>query len=262
MLLSIATANLYHIPFEKALSVIRRAGYEYIELDGYWKGGEWEIAQHIKGIPPRDVIAMVLDSGLKLASYHDLGGIIGEGQATLVAPQTYEYLELYSFPCVVLHTPHCKTDDLNWWEFFRPSVADEVRALGRHSMVCIENMTHFEDYTVPLLLLSELLEFAEETGSYINFDTTHYAQEGGDIAGAAAVLKRRIRTLHLSDYGEQGAHLFPGDGRLDFQSFFRELDRDSLHAVTIECNSVSGSTDEAWLAERYAKAREYVEALI
>jgi sugar phosphate isomerase/epimerase len=123
-------------------------------------------------------------------------------------------------------------------------------------------MTHFDGYTVPLLSPDELLEFSEETGSYINFDTTHYAQEGGDIAQAAAILKRRIRLLHLSDYGERGAHLFPGEGMLDLQSFFRELDRDSLYAVTVECNSVGGSTDETRLAERYAGAREYVETLI
>lgn len=262
MVISIATANLYHMPFENVLSVIRRAGYEYVELDGYWKGGGWEIAQHIKGIPPRDVIAMVLDSGLRLASYHDLGGIIGEGQATLVAPQTYEYLALYDFPSVVIHTPHCKTDDSNWWESFRPSVADELRELGKYSTVCIENMTHFEGYTVPLLSPEELLQFAEETGSYVNFDTTHCAQEGGDITHAAAMMKRRIRSLHLSDFGERGAHLFPGEGRLDFRGFFQELDRDNLHAVTVECNSVGGSADEAWLAERYAGAREYVLTLI
>ena len=41
MLISFATANLYHLPFTSVLSVIRRAGYEYVELDGYWKGGEW-----------------------------------------------------------------------------------------------------------------------------------------------------------------------------------------------------------------------------
>ena len=45
MNIAISTANLFFIPFEKALEIYKNAGYEYIELAGYWKGGEWEIAQ-------------------------------------------------------------------------------------------------------------------------------------------------------------------------------------------------------------------------
>lgn len=36
----------------------------------------------------------------------------------------------------------------------------------------------------------------------------------------------------------------------------------NLTGVTVECNPVGGSTDEAWLVERYAEAREYVKTMI
>ena len=54
-----ATANFYQIDFDKALRIIRKAGYKYIELDGYWKGGDsWEVAQHIKNLKPQEVIRL------------------------------------------------------------------------------------------------------------------------------------------------------------------------------------------------------------
>ena len=67
MIIAMATANFYQVPFKKALNIIQKAGYEYIEPDGYWKGGDsWEVAQHIKDIKPQEVLRMVHDSGLKV----------------------------------------------------------------------------------------------------------------------------------------------------------------------------------------------------
>lgn len=77
MLISFATANLYYIPFEKVLDIIKKAGYEYIELDDYWKGSNgWETAQHLKGYSIDNILSLVDNSGLKIASYHDMGGVL------------------------------------------------------------------------------------------------------------------------------------------------------------------------------------------
>jgi sugar phosphate isomerase/epimerase len=56
MNIAISTAVLNYLPFDNALKIIRKAGYDYIELAGYWKGRDWEIAQHLKGLKPNDVI--------------------------------------------------------------------------------------------------------------------------------------------------------------------------------------------------------------
>lgn len=44
------------------------------------------------------------------------------------------------------------------------------------------------------------------------------------------------RTVHLSDYVDGKAHVFVGDGGLDFVNGFRGLDLATLHAITLECS--------------------------
>ncbi|MCD4669951.1 MAG: sugar phosphate isomerase/epimerase, partial [Actinomycetia bacterium] len=94
MLISISTANFFYQPFKDSLKIIKSSGFEYIELAGYWKGGDnWEIAQHLKDINPKEVLKMVNDSGLKIASLHDTGGVIDDSNDSIISSDTYKYLE-------------------------------------------------------------------------------------------------------------------------------------------------------------------------
>lgn len=45
----------------------------------------------------------------------------------------------------------------------------------------------------------KLLEFLEATGTYLTFDTTHYAPTG-DIIDGFLKFKKYIKNIHLSDY--------------------------------------------------------------
>lgn len=263
MHISMATANLFHIPFEQALRIIKQSGFDAIELDGYWRGGEnWAAGQHIMGIKPNDVLKMVDDSGLEPVSFHDLSGVIEDGANSAIARGTYEYLDCYDFPCVVAHTPHRKTEDPDWWSGYRRTAKADLRAIAGGRIVCLENLVQFEGYAVPLLQPEEMLEFAEDAGVFVNIDTTHYAQCGTDIARAAAILKDRVRTIHLSDYGGGVSHLPPGDGCLDFMSFYSALDVGLLYATTIECNLQPVSADEKHLIETGRRVKEAVETIL
>ena len=53
MLISVATATFYFLPFEQALDIIAAAGFDYIELDLYWEKGRWAMAQHLKDLRVR-----------------------------------------------------------------------------------------------------------------------------------------------------------------------------------------------------------------
>lgn len=50
MKIAVASATFYYLPFDETLDIVSKAGFKYIELDIYWKGGEWEMAQHLKDI--------------------------------------------------------------------------------------------------------------------------------------------------------------------------------------------------------------------
>ena len=262
MLIAMATANFFSIPFEQALAIIQKAGFEYVELDGYWKGGgHWEAAQHLRDIRPQDAVKMVADSGLKIASFHDMGGVIEDGVNSIISPLTYEYLERVDIPCLIFHTPHRKTNDAGWWDTYRQVAGADLVTIRDGRIVCVENLANFPGYVVPLLAPEDMRAFVEEAGVYATLDTTHHAQCATDISLAAAVLGKRVKTVHLSDYMNGRSHVFIGDGELDFQAFYSSLDLDALYLSTIECDILSAARDEQAAVDRARQARELVARL-
>lgn len=261
MKIAMATANFYKIPFDRTLDIIAQAGYEYIELDGYWKGGEWEIAQHLKNMKPNEVLNAVKASGLKIASYHDLGGVITENDPSIINPWTFEYLSLEDIPCVIFHVPHCKTPDENWWNGYKGKVMEDLKSLKEkftgNKIITVENILPVTDYQVPLINPHEMLKFVTEADINVTIDTTHYGQSDVDILEAGKVLKNKVSTLHLSDYKDGKAHVYIGDGDLDLKNFYKTLNLNQLYLTTIECDIPHTTHQEA--IENARKAKTMVE---
>jgi sugar phosphate isomerase/epimerase len=265
MNISIATATFYNIPFTEALELIKTARFESIELDTYWTGGDnWEVTQHLRGIRPKEVLKIVKESGLRINSLHDMGGVIFNDTDTVISADTYEYLEFGEpdIPCVVFHAPHKKTEDKSWWSRYGRKAAEDLKSLKDSFLVCIENIQNFPGYQTSLINPAEMLDFVKENGLYINMDTTHYAQCGIDIVSTAKAGQDYVKGVHFSDYREGKRHLFPGEGVLDLKGFINSLKLDSLHALTLEC-SIPYEKDRPEISvEGMKKARSYVEGLI
>ncbi|HSF83251.1 MAG TPA: sugar phosphate isomerase/epimerase [Anaerolineales bacterium] len=240
--LSVATANLYFMPFEQALEIIAEAGFQYIELDLFWERKEWIMAQHLKGIPASQAIQMVKRSGLVISSIHDGGGVLERDNSILgfINPSLDETLAAldYKPECLVFHTPHIEDKpDLSWWEKISGKIA---RSLERYRNACscitIENLPPFANYSVPLTHPEELKAFTNQHELGITLDTTHYAQMGTDIVSAARILSRNVRSIHLSDFISGRTHVYVGEGELNFSGFFAEIDKNGLKAITLECS--------------------------
>lgn len=261
MNIAISTANLYAMPFPKVLDLYARAGYEYIELAGYWKGGEWEIAQHLKDLRPRDVLRMVRDSGLKISSFHDMGGVIEPGAESVVSDLTHEYLAHAAFPCLVFHAPHRKGADKDWWSGYRETLARDLDGMKANGLVCIENIFPVDNYYMPLIQPEEMRAFAESAGIGVNLDTTHCGQSGVDLLHAADVLGSCVQTVHVSDFGQGRAHVYIGDGTLDLAAFFGRIPMQTLHAITVECALPVDPLDEQVTVEAAREAKRRVEKL-
>lgn len=265
MNISIATATFYNIPFTEALELIKRAGFESIELDTYWTGGDnWEVTQHLRNIRPREVLKIVRESGLGINSLHDMGGVIFKDTDTLIGAGTYEYLEFgeKDIPCLVFHAPHKKTEDRSWWSGYAPKAAEDLKALKDRFLVCIENIQNFPGYQTSLIDPAEMLAFVRDNGLYINIDTTHYAQCGIDIVSAAKFVRDYVKGVHFSDYKDGKRHLFPGEGVLELKGFVNSLKLDGLHALTLECNIPYEKGRPEVSVESMKRARSYVESLI
>lgn len=101
-------------------------------------------------------------------------------------------------------------------------------------------------------------DFVNEADIFVNIDTTHYGQCNIDLKHAATILKDRVKTIHISDYMDGKAHLYIGDGELDFLTFAQELNGQSLHAVTIECGIPHNSHEDT--VSHYKRARIKTES--
>jgi sugar phosphate isomerase/epimerase len=273
MLISVGTASFYFRPFHQVLEVIAESGFQCVELDLYWKGGEWEIAQHLKGFTVEETIRSIHALGLRVSSIHDAGGLIqGKGSiAGFIDPSLDRYLDQlgYAPDSIVFHVPHIKGhEDTEWWRTFSGEIAGALEKYkARCTFVTLENLAQPEGYYLPLLEPHDLEAFATEHALGITLDTTHFAQMGVDITEAARILRDRIRSIHLSDFVDGKPHVFIGDGDLDFADFFGVIDFSTLSAITLECLWTVGdkSTQEMTkdeLVSRMAQAKDDLERLL
>jgi sugar phosphate isomerase/epimerase len=242
MQISVATANLFTQPFEQVLEIIAEAGFQNIELDLFWARKEWAMAQHLRDMPMKQVVQLVEQSGLRISSIHDGGGVLENEHSTMgyVNPTLDQYLDEigYAPDCLVFHTPHIEGNlGIRWWEQMSGEI---VLCLEKYRKACsfvtIENMPLFDGYFAPLTIPEELNAFVVENDLSVTLDTTHYAQIGTDIVEAARKLAKNIKTIHLSDFTAGRTHVFIGEGELDLSGFFDVIDKESLNAVTLECS--------------------------
>jgi len=270
MHISVATANLYFRPFEQTLEIIAESGLKQIEMALYWERKEWAMAQHLQGISARETCRLIEQAGLTVSSIHDGGGVLERADSTdgFVNPQLDRVLDClgYAPGCIVFHTPHVEGElDGHWFDALGERIAQAAQAYQTSStFVTLENVPPFAGYGVPLLTPRELADFAAAHGLHVTLDTTHYGQMSTDLVPAATALRDQIRTVHLSDYAAGESHLFVGDGDMDLPGCLKVLDRQSLHAVTLECALARRGEDARTLApaaviDRLNMARTRVE---
>jgi sugar phosphate isomerase/epimerase len=268
MNISVATATFYHLPFEQTLDIIAEAGFEYIELDLFWQNGKWSMAQHLREMEAKDVIRLVNQAGLHVSSIHDGGGIVDDANSIqgFMNPLLGSYLDElgYAPGCIVFHTPHIHGDyDDRWWQSVSSDIVEAVGKLKTsQTAVTIENMPDLVDCYLPLVTPNDLMEFVRDTELDVTLDVTHCPQSGQDPVEAASVLKEKVKSLHLSDFLDGNAHVFLGDGSLDFVNVFRALDLSTVRSMTIECAIARPGDDGSELSQndmverlRIAKSR-------
>lgn len=273
MLISVATATFYFLPFSEAVEIIAQSGLKNVELDLYWERKNPAMAQHLKDIPVREVARSIAQAGLHVSSIHDGGGVLEDphGPRGHINPALDAYLDQlgYAPDCLVFHTPHVEgTPAPDWWERISVKIAQELDAYRRYgTTITIENMPEFEGYSVAMTTPEALNAYVRANGLGVTLDTTHCALGGVEISAAARILRETVRTIHLSDFRPGAPHAFIGDGELDLSGFFRVINLPSLKAVTLECGlaargQVEREMSQAERVERLKLAYARVEKLL
>lgn len=269
MNISVATATFYYRPFQEALEIISKAGFKFIELDLYWQGGRFEIAQHLKHFSYNKLIKLVRNYGLNITSVHEGGGLIINNEC--INPNLETFIgELQDPPnCIVFHTPHIEGDqDAKWMRKFLKKYENTLKSYQEKcEIVTIENMPNFDDYFCPINTPEDLNLFSESNNLGITLDTTHFTENGVNVNVAARVLKNQIRTLHISDYSDKKSHVFIGDGNIKWEELFSELNYPKIHTITLECSMATPELsdmkmDKKQLISRLKLARERLEDLL
>lgn len=129
MQISISTSTLYYFPFDVALDIIKEAGFKNIELSIYWKGGNWEISQHLKDIKPVRVLYFIKKSSLP-------------------------FMILFWF--LTFHTQITYGD--YWCKGYQKIFLNDLNYVNP-AKVYIENLPKFENYYSSLLYPEDLFKF-------------------------------------------------------------------------------------------------------
>ena len=105
--------------------------------------------------------------------------------------------------------------------------------------VCTENMPAVMANSATknsfLCHSSELLNFLNEYGVSLTYDTTHWASCEKPIIDGYELFKDHIKNIHLSDYSDGVEHKILGTGNLPVKEFIQTLQKGNYeHPLTIE----------------------------
>ena len=112
------------------------------------------------------------------------------------------------------------------WAQLRKSFLELLAHTQGTDMVLLIEPAHRFESTL-ILTVADGLRMIEEIGSDrlgILLDTGHAAVNGEDLAAVVRGLQGVPFHIHIDDnFGDNDAHLIPGDGRIDFAPFVRAL---------------------------------------
>ncbi len=96
-------------------------------------------------------------------------------------------------------------------------------------LICIENLPRLVDLFPPewLIWWNTLKKWAQ-VHEYLTLDTTHWGTHGIEALDAYRAGGKRIRHIHLSNYGNGKQHQLPHLGELDLRVLLRQLVKDAF----------------------------------
>jgi len=245
-----STGCLYYLPLKDVFHVARKAGFDGCDLviDGRFNNDRY--------------IETVMECGeiLPICSIHAPFVRIKSWVANPdILTRTIDIARKVGARIVNFHPPSWYSMEMKFIKWFK-KVADFQEELGCGDIaLAIENMPLvgkrvmlapyiFNDY-------EDLIAFGLERNLFFTYDTTHLGTFGGD--SVAVFLKyfrtKRLKNIHLSDYGNFKSHLFLGTGELSIVKLLNTLRRLGYDEfVTLELAPDELPRTQEWLMKMLA----------
>ena len=233
MKISISTGCFYFLPFERVLNIIRRSGFEYVEILGYWQDYDWEVGQNIKQLSINKIISEIKNHGLSVSAFHDAGGAVYNKYDCIAQPKTAQFEKRKDIPCVVMHLPYSLDTNNGWWNEYKTDLIQQYKRLNHQNKVCIENLAPINGYNIAITGIEELYKFCDTIGCNINLDIVHLIESKQNVKESILFLNDKIKNVHISGY-KNGNRVHFQESEINVLEYIKYLDIMNIETITIE----------------------------
>lgn len=248
MKLSISTGCFYFLSLERTLNIIKKAGFENVEILAHWKDNDWEVGQNTKGLSYKDIFKITKNYGLEVSAIHDPSGAIYDLNDSIVTSKTLEYKNNRKKTWLITHLPHISQTRKNWWTNYYPKAIEQYESLQKNYNICIENMSTIPNYEICINTCEELLELCKKTNTYINLDLIHLIENGQDLRKSILMLNDKIKNIHISGINCTGRVSF-NESEIPILNYLQYLNLNNMEAITIETKFDVGLDDNDYIKQ-------------
>lgn len=229
MRISFSTGTFYHRGLAYNLDLARDAGFDGVELV---VGPEYllrNVATMRRAVADRTVPVLSVHP-----PFYPLPG--WPRGATRAVPQLASIGRALGAELCVVHTPFLRRTTSPRARRYTETLRRGTEAGGGEVLVTLESSQYNKRRNRYLLDdLKALVEFAQERGCGVTFDTCHAGANHEDILACYEIVRPALRNVHLSDVRWQGdqahTHILPGEGELPLQAFLAALARDGYDGL-------------------------------
>lgn len=262
MRISFSTGTFYHRELAYSLDLAREAGFDGVELVVGARYVLKSIATYQRAVAA---------SGVPVLSVHPPFYLLPgwPRRFTQAIPQLAGITQALGGEFCVVHTPFLANAETPRAQRYTDGLRQGLAAGGQRIQIALES-SQYNLRTHRYLLddLRALVDFAQERGCAVTFDTCHAGANGEDLLECYEIVRPALRNVHLSDVfwrgGKPITHRLPGEGSLPLAAFLGLLARDGYDGlITLEIHPrEAGFWSRSRSAHRLKKALAFVRGAI
>lgn len=242
-----STGCLYYLPTKDVFQLAKDTGFDGCELviDRRFKDSHSiDTAVQCREILP---ILSVHAPFMKMNAW---------GNQVCSLQRSIEIAKILDAEIVNFHPPSWFSMELTFFRWFRKVQDFQAKLGGDGVTLTIENMPRIGKRLLlaPYILngFEDLIEFGASKNLYFTFDTTHLATFGDDVIRAFLRFFRtkRLKNIHISDFGDHESHLFLGCGELPIVKLLNTIGRLGYDGmITLEVSPHELPRTREWLVK-------------